>query len=163
MYKVLNTLIAFRHKDIKITIKPIDLLKTISNTLKKYKPYYNLNLKVNFNKNPIIINSDEKLITILIDLLYVEMFNISKEMKITVLERENFVFVKFESDKKIDDKIKITDFFNQLKNNIKSNVTMYMYLVNKIINYFNYDIKIEEKSIIVKFSILPPVKFMKNK
>jgi len=156
MYKVLDLLIKFRNKEIKVSITPVNVPKTLSMLFKKYKNLYNKKVKFKIQSPEIIINTDRKLLTLLFDILYLNALKFSKQhVYVTIYEKDKNVIVIFESDSQEKLEEKVFDFVHQIKQN-PSSTGLGMFAVKKIINFFDYKIKIEGGKIILSLSKLPP-------
>ena len=163
-YKVLHTVSRFnRNKNkLKIHIEPVQITKIIQALFRKYYKLYNkkMNFKI-YNKN-IIINTDKKLFYLMLEILYVDAL-IESENEITLmLYKENAqpkIEIRYKG--KTPKETKIFDFFHQLSK--KESNSIDMYLLQKITNLFEYNLKIEnwkENRIIISLNTLPPRKLL---
>jgi len=163
MYNVLKTILEIKQKKIKINIEPINIPRIFSFLFRKYKNLYEKKIVFKIQSPEIFINSDKKLITLLFDILYLNALKFSKSnVMVSIYEKKEKVYVIIQNDgEKIKDKLKVFDFFNQIKYDV--NISgMGMFLVKKIITFFEYDIKIDDNKIIITLSKMPPLKFIKK-
>jgi hypothetical protein len=103
------------------------------------------------------------LFLIMLEILYVNaLLNADKDITISLFKENNKPTLIIKHDGKILKNQKIFDFFHQLSKNEKN--SMDMYLVQKIINLFEYDLVIkdtkEENIISIKLNTLPPKKLL---
>jgi len=163
MHNVLKTILEFKQNKIEINIEPINIPKIFSFLFRKYKNLYSKKISFKLKSPEIIINGDKRLITLLFDILYLNALKFSKSnVIVTIYEKQEKVYVIMQNDgEKIKDRLKIFDFFNQIKHDLSAS-GMGMFLVKKIVNFFEYDIKIEDNKITVILSKLPPVKIRKK-
>ena len=161
MYNVLRTILEFKHKKIAIHIEPLNILRILSFLFRKYKTLYNKKIKFKIPKTDVIINTDKKLIVLLLDVLYMNALRFSKsEVLVSIYEKQNKVYIIIKNDgEKIEEKLKIFDFFTQLKNK-KNGSGIGMFLVKEIIDYFEYEIKIEGNQITLILTKLPPKRLL---
>ena len=162
MVDILKTLIDLKNKKAKIQIEPLNVPKLLSFLFRKYKDIYNKKISFKMPSKEIIINTDKKLFTLLMDILYLNALKFSKEkIGIKIVPKNEKIYIIIETDgEEIKEKIKIFDFFNQLKSNKDLKSGMGMFLVNKIVNLFEYKIKIEGKKVILEISKMPPKKLL---
>ncbi|HIQ51242.1 MAG TPA: PAS domain S-box protein [Nautiliaceae bacterium] len=161
--KILKIIIDLKTKNIKIDIEPFNLVSLLLNVLKKYNIYNTKKIIIKSNSKYLLINSDKKLISILLEaLIKIVLRCIEKEAIINIIKDNDNIHFKVKLDKSCLN-IKSIDFFNQLKaseNSYQNNIELY--LVSKIANIFDYKVEIKEKEINFTFTEFPPVKFLKK-
>ena len=161
--KTLKTIIDLKNKNIKVNIEPFNLASLILAILKKYNIYDTKKINVKSNSKDLLINSDKKLISILLEVLAkVVLKCIEKEANVNIIKNDKNIHIKIKLDKGCLN-TKSVDFFNQLKvDNNSHQSSIELYLIDKVANIFDYKIDIKEKEINITFTKLPPVKFLKK-
>ena len=151
MKKVLKTILDFKQHSIKVEFEKIDLVKLFNYLRKKYETLYKKEIIFNFQSPQIPIISDKKLIVLMFDILFMNALKFSKsKVEVSIHKINNKIEVIIKNDgEKIKEKLKVFDFFNQLKHNFNTQTGMGMFLVKKICNLFDYDIKIKDNQIII--------------
>ena len=162
MEKAFKVALDFKKKKVEVVATPINILKILSFLFRKYKHIYKKKIKFKFKNPEIIIITDKNLILLMMEILYSNALKYSKsEVIVSVIEKEKKVYVIIENDgPKIEEKLTIFDFLNQLKRNTSSKAGIGMFVVKKIVDYFEYNIKIEDNKIIVELSKVLPAKFL---
>jgi len=161
MYNVLKAILEFKQKKLTIDIEPLNILKILSFLFRKYKNLYNKKIKFKIPKQDVIINTDKRLIVLLLDILYMNALRFSKsEVLVSIYEKQNKVYVIIKNDgEEIEEKLKIFNFFTELKNK-KNGSGIGMFLVKEISDYFEYEIKIEGNQITLILTKLPPKRLL---
>lgn len=161
--QILKTIIDLKNKNIKIDIEPFNLASLLLAILKKYNIYDDKKIHIKSNSKDLLINSDKKLISILLKALIRAVLKcIEKEATVNIKKENNKIHINIKLDKNCLN-IKSIDFFNQLKansNSYQNNIELY--LISRVANIFDYKVDIKEKEITIIFTEFPPVKFLKN-
>ena len=161
--KILKTIIDLKNKNIQIDIEPFNLASLLLAILKKYNIYNTKKITIKSNSKYLLINSDKKLISILLEaLIKIVLKCTEKEAIVNIIKNDDNIHIKIKLDKSCLN-IKSIDFFNQLKidnNSYQNNIELY--LINKVANIFDYKVDIKEKEINFTFTEFPPVKFLKK-
>jgi len=161
--KILKTIIDLKNKNIKINIEPFNLASLLLAILKKYNIYNEKKIHIKSNSKNLLINSDKKLISILLEALIRTVLKcVEKEVTVNITKNDNNIHIRIELDKNCLN-IKSIDFFNQLKaSNDSYQNNIELYLISKVANIFDYKVDIKEKEINITFTKFPPTKFLKN-
>ena len=161
--KILKAIIDLKNKNIKIDIEPFNLSSLILAVLKKYNIYDTKKINVKSNSKDLLINSDKKLVSLLLEaLIKIVLKCIEKEANVNIIKNNENIHIKIKLDKSCLNP-KSVDFFNQLKvdNNSHQN-SIELYLISKIVNIFDYKFETKEKEINIIFTKLPPAKLLKK-
>ncbi|WP_456479364.1 PAS domain-containing sensor histidine kinase [Nautilia sp.] len=162
-YNVLKTILAFKNKKIKPKIESVNIAGVIRHLFRKYYKLYDKNVKLKILNKNIMIETDRGLFLMMLEILYMNALLYSENNVTLSLYKENGEpVITIENDgETIKDKLKVFDFFHQLKNN--SQTGMGLFLVKKIANLFEYDlsIKTDGKNIItLRLKTAPPKKLL---
>jgi PAS domain S-box-containing protein len=161
-YKVLKTILEFKQKTLKPVIEPIQITKILQYLFRKYYKLYDkkIHYKI-YNKN-IIINTDKILFALMLEILYVKtLLSTEKEITVSLFKENSKPVIVFEYSGEEIIAAKVSDFFHQLLKKEKDSLDIF--LVQKISNLFEYEIKTKKEKknkIYLYLNTLPPKKLL---